>query len=75
MDRNEAVTYLKELLNTCQSMSPQAVSFEKNGASAGFKVHIKGVTNEPDKEKIRGIAQKHSLAVEEESDAVVIYKP
>ncbi len=75
MDRNEAVTYLKELLNTCD-MSPDAVSFEnpKDSDSIGYRVHIKGQIHETDKQAVRNIAKKHSLTVKEQSDEVIVYK-
>jgi hypothetical protein len=77
MDRNEAVTYLKELLSLCGELSPESVSFEnpKNSISVGYRVHIKGTIQEYDKQKVRDIAKKHSLAVQEDTDGVVIYKP
>jgi hypothetical protein len=77
MQRNEAVTYLKELLNACDNMSPQAVSFEShaNSQSTDYRVHIKGAIYESDKQLVKDIAKKHSLTVKEESDEVVIYKP
>ncbi len=77
MQRNEAVTYLKELLVACDNMSPQAVSFENNKAenSAGYRVHIKGTIFESDKQAVKDIAKKYSLEVSEEPEEVVVYKP
>jgi len=75
MDRNEAVTYLKELLSQCSELSPESVSFEnaKNSDSVGYQVHIKGIIHES--ERVRDVAKKHSLAVKEDTDGVVVYKP
>ena len=77
MDRTEAVTYLKELLNVCKGMSPEVVSFErcKNSDSITYRVHIKGAIHESDKQMVRDIAKKYSLAVKEKNDEVVVYKP
>jgi len=77
MDRNEAVTYLKELLSLCNEMSPESISFEnpKGCDSVGYRVHIKGKIQESDKERVRDVAKKHSLAVKEDTDGVVVYKP
>jgi hypothetical protein len=77
MYRTEAVTYLKELLNICNGMSPEAVSFErfKNSDSISYRVQIKGTIHESDKQMVRDIAKKHSLAVKEEQGEVVVYKP
>jgi hypothetical protein len=77
MQRNEAITYLKELLNACSNMSPQAVSFESNtnSQSIDYRVHIKGFIYDSDKLMVKEIAKKHSLSVKEELDEVIIYKP
>jgi hypothetical protein len=77
MDRNEAVTYLKELLSQCSELSPESVSFEnpKNSDSIGYQVIIKGAIQKSDRETVRDVAKKHSLAVKEDTDGVVIYKP
>ena len=59
MDRNEAVTYLKELLSQCD-MSPASVSFEnpKESDSVGYRVHNKGAIQESDKQAVRDVAKK-----------------
>jgi hypothetical protein len=78
MERTEAMSYLKEILSTCSEMSPNSVSFEQTGngeKSSIFKLHIKGKMQDTDKEKVKNIAEKHSLAVQEEHDEVVVYKP
>lgn len=77
MDRNEAVTYLKELLSLCNELSPESVSFEnpKNSDSVGYRVHIKGKIDESDKQKVRDVAKKRCLAVKEDADGVVVYAP
>ena len=77
MDRNEAVTYLKELLSLCDELSPSSVSFEnfENNDSVGYRVHIKGTIHESDRQKVRDVAKKHSLAVQEDAGGVVVYKP
>jgi hypothetical protein len=77
MQRNEAITYLKELLNVCSNMSPKAVSFESNpnSQSTDYRVHIKGSIYDADKQMVKDIAKKHSFSVKEESDEVIIYKP
>jgi hypothetical protein len=76
IDRNEELTYLKELLSQC-NMSPESNSFKnpKNSISIGYCVHIKGTIHESDKQTARDVAKNHSLAVKEESDGVIVYKP
>ncbi len=77
MQRNEAVTYLKELLAVCNEMSPQVVSFEnpKNSATVGYIVHIKGEIHDSDKQAVRDVARRQRLAVKEDISEVVVYKP
>lgn len=77
MDRNEAVAYLKELLSLCNELSPDTVSFEnpKNSDSVGYRVNIKGKIQEPERQMVRDVAKKYSLAVKEDPDGVVVYKP
>jgi hypothetical protein len=77
MDRNEAVTYLKELLNLCDQLSPSSVSFEnfENNSSIGYRVIIKGTIHESERQRLRDLAKKHSLLVQEDAESVVVYKP
>ena len=75
MDRSEAVNYLKELLRNCTNMSPEAVSFEQPAGYHGYTVRIKGTLYDTDKETVRNIAKKYCLAVKEEKDQVLIFKP
>lgn len=75
MDRSEAVNYLKELLRNCTNMSPEAVSFEQPAGCHGYTVRIKGALYDTDKETVRTIAKKYCLAVKEEKDQVLIFKP
>jgi hypothetical protein len=75
MERNEAITCLKELLNVNSNLSPQAVSFQKPKDSTGYTLHIKGIFQQSDKQVVEEIAEKHSLAVKQESDGIIIFKP
>lgn len=79
MNRSEAVTYIKEIYTLCKNMTPEAVSLiesEPNDQVAtGYKVHIKALLDTESIQQITDIAQKHGLAVREEKDTVVIYKP
>ena len=77
MDRNEAVAYLKEILTLCSDLSPDSISFENpnNTHSVGYRVHIKGKIYEHDLQKVKDIAKKHLLAVQEDSDGIVVYRP
>jgi hypothetical protein len=75
MNRNEAVTYLKELLNQCNDMSPNAVSFEqlRTNGSINYSVHIRGGIGESDKQIVRDIAKKQGFAVKDNLDGVIIF--
>jgi len=75
MDRNEAVTYLKEVLTFCGNMSPESVSFEKQDTidSLGYSVRIKGSIYESDRQTVREIAKKYGLTVKEDADGIVVY--
>lgn len=75
MNRNEALTYLKELLTQCNGMSPNAVSLEPKSSDPSYSIHIKGSINEADKQIVIQIAKNHNLAVKESADGVVVYKP
>jgi hypothetical protein len=77
MHRNEAVSYLKDLLSQCNDLSPNAVSFEKNIGiqSTGYIIHIKGNMHESEKQTVRNVAQKYCLQVKENTNDVIVYKP
>lgn len=76
MDRSEAIIYLKELLSQCYDLSPELVSFDNpiNKNSIVYRVQIKGRIAESDKQKVRAVAKKHGLSVQEAPDGFVICK-
>lgn len=71
MQRNEAISYLKELLGSDIDVSPESVSIERKRNSETVEVHIK-ITNSK-RETIKEIAKKRELTVKEDSDKVIIY--
>ncbi len=77
MERNEAITYLKELLSLCEELSPTSVSFEnlKDSDSVGYRVRITGAIHESDRQMVRDVAKKHNLALQEDAGGVLVYKP
>ena len=77
MNRNEAVSYLKELLNQCSDLSPNAVSFEQtiDTQTTGYIIHIKGGMQEAEKQTVRNVAQKYSLLARDSADGIIVYKP
>jgi hypothetical protein len=76
LDRSEAIIYLKELLSQCNDLSPECVSFEtpNDSNSIGYRIQIKGTIPETDKQKVRDVAKKCSLSVQEDPDGVTIYQ-
>ncbi len=72
MKRNEAVSYLKDVLSTNELVSPEAITLEEPKGDTGFKVHIKGVSYQ---QTVKEVAQKRKLAVKEQKDELVVFKP
>jgi hypothetical protein len=78
MNKQEASTFLKELLSKCNMDSNSFVLVEPNPEdtlSTGYKVRIKTVLNNECRQQIREITKKHDLAVIEEHVQIIIYKP
>ncbi len=77
MKRHEAATCLKEI-NDYTSMSPDSIELcpsKANDYSIGFQVHIKSAIDNQTKQQLLSITEKKGLALKEEKDKVVIYKP
>jgi hypothetical protein len=70
MERNSAVAYLKELLGANISISPDAISIDKQQDSKAVKIRIKTQNRQP----IIDIAKKHDLEIKEEGDSIIIYE-
>jgi hypothetical protein len=79
MNRQEAVTCLKEITAICGSMSPDAISLVNskpdNPLSTGYQLHIQTVLDGETKRQVQIIAEKNSLALKEEKGQVIIYRP
>jgi hypothetical protein len=78
MNKQEASTFLKELLTKCKMDSNSFVLIEPNPKdilSTGYKVRIKTILNNECRQQIREITKKHDLAVIEEQIQIIIYKP
>jgi hypothetical protein len=75
LDRSAAIVFLKALLSQCNDFSPESVSFESsiNNNSIGLQVHIRGTFFESDKHRVREVAKKQNLSVQEDLDGFVIY--
>jgi hypothetical protein len=79
MKRDEAVTCLKEINKSCGQLSPEAVTLVYSQAndpfSIGYQVHIQTILDSETKGQIQTIIQERSLALKEEANKFIIYKP
>ncbi len=78
MNKQEASSFLKELLARCKMDSNSFILVEpnlKDTISTGYKVRIKTVLNNECRQQIKEITRKHDLAVIEEEIQIIIYKP
>jgi hypothetical protein len=75
MERNEAITCLKDILRFNSNLSPSAVTFRKLQDQTGHSLHVKGIMQQSERQMIEEIAKKHSLAVKQDSDGLTIFKP
>jgi hypothetical protein len=71
LQRDEAVSYLKEVLRHREVVSPDGITLE-NAQDNHYKVRIKGTIEQ--QEIIREIAKKHNFSVKQEGNQMVIYK-
>ena len=78
MNKQEASSFLKELLAKCKMDSESFILVEPNPndtLSTGYKVRIKTILNNDCRQQIREITKKYDLAVIEEQVQIIIYKP
>jgi hypothetical protein len=80
MKRDEAVTLLREISNSCHNLSPDFVSLIKSKPddqlSVGYQLHIQLAPDVEVLERISVIASKNCLAISrEDGKEIIIYKP
>ncbi|MGD0451812.1 MAG: hypothetical protein ABSA79_12260 [Candidatus Bathyarchaeia archaeon] len=78
MNKQEASSFLKELLTKCKMDSDSFILVEpnpKDTLSTGYKVRVKTILNNECRKQIREITKKYDLAVIEEEVQIIIYKP
>ena len=78
LDRKEASSYLKELLTKCNLASDSFILIEPNPndtLSKGYKIRIMASMSNACREQIKTITKKHDLAVMEEQNQIIVYKP
>jgi hypothetical protein len=78
MQKHEAAALLKEVLAECRLDKDSFILMEPNpqdALSSGYKIKIKAVIENPCRQQLKIITKRHDLAVSEEEDQIVIYKP
>lgn len=80
MKREEAISVLREISGSCQSLSPDSVFLVKaqlnDELSVGYQLHIRMALDVLAVEQIQAIASRNCLAVyEEKGEGIIIYKP
>jgi dihydroxyacetone kinase len=79
MKRQEAIAIYEEIMKLTKCMGSNAynlkLSKKDDQTSVGYQIRITtSVVNEI-MEQIKEIAKKHNLAVKEEKDEIIVYKP
>lgn len=72
MRRDEALFFLKEILDENPYMSPEGITLNHSKDCRDYTVNIKEIFSS---QTIRDIARKHNFSVKEEKGATVIYTP
>jgi hypothetical protein len=79
MNRQEAADFLKELLDTFCSLEGKPFALmppdSDSVLSKGYQIHIKTTLDESTLLGIRKIVLERNLAISEEDNLTVIYKP
>ena len=78
LDKKQASKFLKTLLIECKLDSNSYVLVDpnpKDALSTGYKIKVKTIMNNDCRQQIKRITKKHNLAVKEEPDQIVVYKP
>lgn len=78
MNKLEASNLLKTLLTECKLDSNSFILMEPNPKdilSTGYKIRIKTIMDNDCRRRIKGITKKCDLAVVEEQNQIIVYKP
>ncbi len=78
MNKQEASSFLKELLAVCKLDSNSFILIDpnpKDTLSTGYKIRIKTVLERDCRQRLREITKKYDLAVIEEENQIIVYKP
>jgi hypothetical protein len=69
MQRNEAISYLKQLLGKDIGISPDSISLDKKEDRRIVEIHIKV----KERESIKELAKIRGLDFKEENESIIIY--
>jgi len=78
LDRKEASSCLKELLTKCNLGSDSFILVEPNphdALSDGYRIRVKASLNSNCRDQVKTITKKRDLAVIEEENQIIIYRP
>ncbi len=79
MERNQAISYVNEIKDACETMSQtdlQLIEIKQNAQFAvGYTILIRSFLNSVCKRQVAKIAKKYSLSIEEKNDGLLIYQP
>ena len=78
MNKKEAVSCLKEFLTKCDLTSDSFILMEPNSKdtlSKGYKIRIIAHMSNACRIQVKAITKKHDLAVREEQNQIIVYKP
>ena len=79
MERNQAISYVNEIKDACETLSQgdlQLIEIRTNVQFAvGYTILIKSFLNSVCKRHVVSIAQKYSLALKEKNDGLMIFQP
>jgi len=78
VDKQEASKFLKTLLIECKLDSNSYVLVEpgtEDALSTGYKIRVRAIVDNDCRQQIKRITKKNNLAVREEQNQIVVYKP
>ena len=80
MKKDHAIDCLKEILENCRSVNPDYFTLMYEAKpddpfATGYVIHIKAFMDSVCKQEVKKIVEKNGLAMSEEKDSLVIFKP
>jgi hypothetical protein len=79
MNRNQAVTVIKEIFDKCHLIEGKAIKLmppkENNALSDTYRIHIQTGDNESLISCVQGAVKRHNLAIKQTKGSLIVYKP